>query len=140
MVDGYMTVGELAKLTGVAKSALRYWEGLGLIPAPARVSGQRRYAKAAVDLVGMILLLRDVGFSLGELRQLLGSQAGEAWRNLAQRKLADLDEQIAKAQAAKEALAHASYCPHDDITTCRNFANAVAGRLAGQPLEEAHPH
>jgi DNA-binding transcriptional MerR regulator len=142
MSDRDLTIGELAKRTGVATSALRYYEELGLMPAPVRVSGQRRYPTSAVGLVGVILLLRDVGFSLGESKAFLGSrpQAVDSWRGLTQRKLASLDEQIAKAQTAKEALTHALHCPHDDITTCPNFTSMVAARLAGQPLEEAHPH
>src|ERR671913_1796917 len=93
-----LTVGELARRTGVATSALRYWEELGLMPAPARISGQRRYPESAVGLVGVILLLRDVGFSLRESKAFLASrtQAVEGWRRLAQRKLAHLDEQIVK--------------------------------------------
>jgi DNA-binding transcriptional MerR regulator len=51
MVDGHLTIGELAKRTGVATSALRYYEKLGLLPAPVRVSGQRRYPESAVGLV-----------------------------------------------------------------------------------------
>jgi DNA-binding transcriptional MerR regulator len=142
MVEQHLTIGELAKSTGVATSALRYYEELGLIPAPVRVSGQRRYPASAVGLVGVILLLRDVGFSLREAKAFLASrtQAVDGWRKLAQRKLVDLDEQIAKAETAKEAIAHALHCPHDDIIACRNFASVIAARLAGQPLEEAHPH
>jgi DNA-binding transcriptional MerR regulator len=141
MSDRDLTIGELAKRTGVATSALRYYEELGLLPAPGRVSGQRRYPESAVGLVGVILLLRDVGFTLRESKAFLGSrpQAVDGWRSLTHRKLADLDEQIAKAQTAKEALTHALHCSHDDITTCPNFTNLVAARLAGQPLEEAHP-
>jgi len=54
----------------------------------------------------VILVLRDVGFSLHESKALLASrtQAVEGWHSLAHRKLADLDEQIAKAQTAKEAI------------------------------------
>jgi DNA-binding transcriptional MerR regulator len=142
VTDRYLTIGALARRTGVATSALRYWEELGLMPAPARVSGQRRYPESAVGLVGVILLLRDVGFSLRESKAFLASrtQAVEGWRRLAQRKLAHLDEQIVKAETARKAITHALHCPHDDITTCRNFANVVAARLAGQPLEEAHQH
>jgi DNA-binding transcriptional MerR regulator len=142
MIDRYLTIGELAKRTGVATSALRYYEELGLIPAPVRVSGQRRYPKSAVGLVGVILLLRDVGFSLRESKAFLASrtQAVDGWRKLAQRKLANLDERVAKAQTAKEAITHALHCPHDDIAACPNFTNVIAARLAGQPLEEAHPH
>ena len=141
MGDRDLTIGELAKRTGVATSTLRYYEELGLMPAPVRVSGQRRYPNSAVGLVGMILLLRDVGFSLRESKALLASRTpADRWRGLAQRKLADLDQQIAKAQTAKEAITHALHCPYDDITTCPKSASIVAARLAGQPLQEAHPH
>ena len=141
MGDRDLTIGELAKRTGVATSALRYYEELGLMPAPVRVSGQRRYPNSAVGLVGMILLLRDVGFSLGESKAFLASRTqADSWRGLAQRKLADLDQQIAMAQTAKEAITHALHCPHDDITTCPTSSKVIAARLAGQPLEEAHPH
>jgi MerR family redox-sensitive transcriptional activator SoxR len=142
MADPQLTIGELAKRTGVATSALRYYEELGLIPAPGRVWGQRRYPESAVALVGVILLLRDVGFSLRESKALLAlrTQGVEGWRSLAHRKLADLDEQIAKAQTAKEVITHGLACPHDDFTTCPKGASILAARLAGQPLQEAHPH
>jgi DNA-binding transcriptional MerR regulator len=150
MADPHMTIGELARRTGVAPSALRYYEELGLMPAPVRIAGQRRYPESAVGLVGVILLLRDVGFSLRESKTFLASRsktflasrgnAVEGWRRLASRKLTELDEQIAKSQTAKRAITHALRCQHEDIATCPNFTSLVAARLAGRPLEEAHPH
>src|SRR5512132_1346800 len=134
MGDRQLTIGELAKRTGVATSALRYWEELGLLPAPARVAGQRRYPESAVGLVGLILLLREVGFSLGEQKALMASRAvalGD-WQRLARRKLAELHDHIAKAQTAREAIDHALPCPHDDVLECPNFASVVAARLTGQ--------
>jgi DNA-binding transcriptional MerR regulator len=142
MSDTLLTIGELACRTGVATSALRYYEELGLLPPSARISGQRRYPESAVGLVGIILLLRDVGFSLAEQKVFMASHAValDEWRRLARRKLAQLDEQIAKAQVAREAITHALRCPHEDIVQCPKFASVVATRLAGQPLHEAHPH
>ena len=142
MVDRYLTIGELARRTGVATSALRYYEELGLLPAPVRVSGQRRYPQSAVGLVGVILLLRDVGFSLRESKAFLAARtpAVDRWHRLAHDKLADLEEQIAKAQTAKQAITHALHCPHDDLTTCPTFTNVLTARLAGHPLAQAHPH
>src|SRR5215207_3081593 len=142
MSERLLTIGELAHRAGVAPSAVRYWEELGLLPAPARISGQRRYPESAVALVGVILLLRDVGFSLAEQKALLASRAvaRDEWRRLARRKRAELDDQIAKAQAARKAIDHALRCPHEDIRECPNFARIVAARLTGQPLHEAHPH
>jgi DNA-binding transcriptional MerR regulator len=139
-----LTIGELARTTGVATSALRYWEELGLLPAPTRVSGQRRYAKSAVDLVGEILILRDAGFTLRELKVIVTERTtGEdkVWRELAQRKLAELDERIAKAQAARTAIIHGLACPSPDgVRSCPNHARIVAARLTGLPLHEAHTH
>jgi DNA-binding transcriptional MerR regulator len=142
MSDRLLTISELAHRAGVATSALRYYEDLGLLPTPARISGQRRYPESAVGLVGIILLLRDVGFSLGEQKELMAARAiaPDDWHQLARRKLAELDDQIAKAQTAREAIEHALRCPHDDIFQCPNFASSIAARLAGQPLHQAHPH
>jgi len=141
MPDQLLTIGELARRTGVATSALRYWEELGVMPAPARVSGERRYPPSAVEDVGIILLLRDVGFSLRELKALVASRlAGDSWWQLAQRKLAELEAHIAKAQAARDAIEHALHCPHEDILQCPNFISVISARLAGAPLQEAHPH
>lgn len=139
MSDQPLTIGELARRTGVATSALRYWDELGVMPAPARVSGERRYPPSAVQDVGTILLLRDVGFSLRELKALIASRPpANGWRQLAQRKLAELDAHIAKARAAREAIEHALRCPYDDIQECPNFASVTTARLAGAPIHEAH--
>jgi DNA-binding transcriptional MerR regulator len=135
-----LTIGELASRTGVATSALRYWEELGLLPAPARVSGQRRYPPSAVGQVGVVVLLREAGFTLREVEAFVASRvpAGDGWRELYQRKLTELDQRIARAQVARTAIAHGLACPHKDIFECSNFASAVAAVLSGCSLEEAH--
>ncbi len=114
MSDRLLTIGDLARRAGVATSALRYYEELGLLPSAARISGQRRYPESAVGLVGVILLLRDVGFSLAEQKALMASRAValDDWQRLARRK----------------------------ILECPNFASVIAARLTGQPLHQAHPH
>ena len=68
---GLLTIGELARRAGVTASALRYYEELGLLPAPARISGQRRYPESAARLVAAILLYSDAGFTLAEQKALL---------------------------------------------------------------------
>jgi DNA-binding transcriptional MerR regulator len=141
MSDPLLTIGELARRGGVAPSALRYWEALGLLPAPARIAGQRRYPESTVELVGIILLLGEVGFSLAEQKAFMASRAValDDWRRLARRKLIELDDQIAKAQTARQAIVHALACSYEDILQCPNFAAVLAGRLSGQPLHQAHP-
>ena len=137
---GLLTIGELARRAKVAASALRYYEELGLLPAPARISGQRRYPESAARLVGAILLYRDAGFTLAEQKALLASRtrASGEWKRLVRRKLAELDEQIARAQAARDAIRHGLRCPHEEITQCPHFNAGITARLAGQPLSRSH--
>jgi len=134
VIDGTLTIGELAGCTGVAPSALRYYEEIGLLAPVARVSGQRRYVPEAESVVGTILFFADVGFTLAEIKQLMEARSvtPQSWRELARRKLAELDERIAEARAARVAVEHAVACPHDDIVTCPKFQAAVRRRLDGQ--------
>lgn len=140
MADDTLTIGELSQRTGAAPSALRYYEEIGVLEPPARVSGQRRYDPEAVGAVGAVLFLADVGFTLAEIEQLMAarSTSPQSWRDLARRKLVELDERIAEAQAARVAVEHALACPHEDIVTCPNFQQIVRLRLAGEPLEGIH--
>jgi DNA-binding transcriptional MerR regulator len=137
---GLLTIGELARRAGVSTSALRYYEEVGLLPAPARISGQRRYPESAARVVGTILLYSDAGFTLAEQKVLMASREGARgeWDRLARRKLAELDEQIARAEAAREAIEHGLRCPHEDITRCPSFDAGVTARLDGRPLAQSH--
>jgi DNA-binding transcriptional MerR regulator len=138
--DQLLTIGELGRRTGVATSALRYYEELGLLRPAGRVSGHRRFTNSAVVHVGIILFLRDAGFSLAEIKQFVSAppRSRGGWRALAERKAAELDALIAQATLARTALEHALACRHPDITTCPNFSAVVMGRLAGESLDQAH--
>ncbi|MET0883375.1 MAG: MerR family transcriptional regulator, partial [Acidimicrobiales bacterium] len=98
-----LTIGEVAEQAGVATSALRYYDELGLLPPASRVSGQRRYRPEAVARVGVILLLTDVGFTLAEVGMLLASRAEspQAWHALAEAKVDELRRAEASAQLAR---------------------------------------
>jgi DNA-binding transcriptional MerR regulator len=137
---GLLAIGELARRAGVTTSALRYYEELGLLPASVRISGQRRYPESAARLVAAILLFSDAGFTLAEQKALLAARASTPGdrRQLMQRKLAELDEQIARAQAAREAISHGLRCPQEDITQCPNFNAGISARLAGRSLSQSH--
>ena len=135
-----LTIGELATRTGAATSALRYYEDLGLLFPARRVSDRRRYDESAVDLVGVIKFLQEVGFSLREIKRLVGTRStAPVWRDLAERKLGELDATIARATAAKIAIEHALSCPRENVLECPNFWHVVRGFLGGKSLEDAHP-
>src|SRR5262249_3585651 len=106
-------IGELARQTGLAASALRYYEELGLLPAPMRKSGRRLYGDEALDRIAFIQFARACGFRLDEIAVLLakGSDKVSArWRKLGARKLAELDAMIANAEGMKRYLATAMAC------------------------------
>ena len=140
MADDLLTIGELAARTGVTTSALRYYEELGVVRPAARDSVGRRYKPSAVELVGIVLLLQEVGFTLREIGRLVGARTStELWRDLARQKLVDLDRQITKAQAARHAIDHALDCPRENILDCPTFSAVVGAVLEGKTLAEAHP-
>jgi DNA-binding transcriptional MerR regulator len=142
MSEEILMIGEVAALTGVAVSALRYYEEIGLMPRVTRVSGQRRYPLSAVKAVGVILLLQEVGFTLREAKILVSSRPPSLSRSrdLARQKIADIDERIVKAKAARSALEHSLRCRHTSLLDCPEFSAAVEARLAGTPIETHHPH
>jgi MerR family redox-sensitive transcriptional activator SoxR len=119
-----MQIGELARQTGIAASALRYYEDLGLLPAPSRKSGRRDYTDAALDRIAFIQFARACGFRLDEIAVLLGNgrdKVSARWRKLATAKMAELDALIANAQGMKQYLG--------EVMACNCIAADECGRL-----------
>jgi DNA-binding transcriptional MerR regulator len=74
--DPGLTIGELAMSTGVKVQTIRYYETIDLLPAPDRTEGnQRRYDEHAVDTLRFIRHARDLGFEIGQIRDLLALAA-----------------------------------------------------------------
>jgi MerR family redox-sensitive transcriptional activator SoxR len=91
-----MTISEAARQTGLQSSAIRYYEQIGLLPAAARVNGQRRYDTSILYRLAIIQRARQLGFTLEEIRLLFFgfrgvTPASQRWRTLNQKKLAELD-------------------------------------------------
>jgi MerR family redox-sensitive transcriptional activator SoxR len=112
-----LTIGEVAEATGVPTSTLRYYEKLGIIPPPQRSSGQRRYHPEVLQIMAVIQLGKDVGFSLPEIKELLygfpeDMKPSERWKRLAQRKIAEIDEIIASAVDMKRLLESGIECEY----------------------------
>jgi DNA-binding transcriptional MerR regulator len=135
-----LSIGELAERTGVATTALRYYDDLGLIRPAGRESGQRRYREAAVREVGVLLFLREVGFSLAEVAELVGTAGRQpiGWEGLIDRKLAELGAQEHRLRVARTALEHARQCPEGHPSRCPRFWSIIEARAQGVPLEDSH--
>ena len=129
--DGLVPIGEMARRTGVAASALRYYERLGLLSPAARAGQRRLYQELTAERVALIRLYQDAGFTLAEIGRLLAatSRGRRTWGQLAEAKVVELDARIVDAQQAKRLIEHALKCPHDDLLTCPNFRSALDAHL-----------
>jgi MerR family transcriptional regulator, redox-sensitive transcriptional activator SoxR len=104
-----LTIGEVARRTGVRTSALRYYEEAGILPPPRRVNGRRRYEPVALRMVEVLRFAQQAGFTLEEIRTLFHGFGAdvplrERWEALAEAKLRELDAMIARAGQMKRAI------------------------------------
>lgn len=106
-----LLIGDVAKRTGVSAPTIRYYEGLGLLPSPARSgAGYRRYSDATVEELLFIRKAQALGFSLDEISEILQlSRSGKApcahVLSLTRRHLVAVDERIRQLRAFRRQLA-----------------------------------
>jgi MerR family mercuric resistance operon transcriptional regulator len=103
------TIGGLAKAAGVGVETVRYYQRRGLLPEPARPPGEvRRYGNEELRRLRFIRAAQAAGFTLAEIKELLDLDAADdrrRARELAQARVAALDEKIAELRKARQALA-----------------------------------
>ena len=136
MREELLTIGEVAARAGINTSHIRYYERVGVLPEPERVSGQRRYGADVLRRLAIVDVAQRAGFTLEEIRDLTGDHghAGERIRALADRKLPDVDALIERAQAVRRWLEVASACNCDSVDVCALFADPRLAPPAG-PLD-----
>lgn len=118
-----MSIGTVARRSGVRPSAIRYYESIGLLPQVPRVGGWRQYGSDAVDYVRVIRSAQELGFALEEIRTLLygypeNTAPTERWRELALRKLPEIDDLIRRATAMRRLLEAGLSCDCIRIEDC----------------------
>jgi MerR family redox-sensitive transcriptional activator SoxR len=126
-----MTIGEVASRTGLRASAIRYYEGLGLLPRPSRRAGRRVYDTSIVERLAVIELAKTSGFALKEIRALLARTGGQApataWRELASAKGPEIDAQMQRLVLMKDILVKLKRCSCATLEECgRAFIEARA--------------
>ena len=123
-----LAIGEVAERAGMSTSRIRYYEARGLLPVPERTAGKRRYDEEVFRRLAIIDAAQRVGFTLEEIRDLLGSReepAHERLRQLAVLKLPELDDLIARATSVRRVLKICSKCNCESIDVCRMFDERV---------------
>ena len=115
-----MNIGAAASASGVSAKMIRHYESVGLFPGTKRTeSGYRQYGDKEVNTLRFIRHSRDLGFSIEQIRELLG-----LWQNrrrpsrqvklLAQAHVQELERKLQDLQAMKATLEHLVHCCHGD--------------------------
>ncbi len=104
-----LAIGQIATASGIAASAIRYYESIGVLPIPRRRNGRRVYDETVLELLRAIQVAKAAGFSVKELRILFrgvakGASLSKMWKALAQEKLVAMDELIDRANEMKYVL------------------------------------
>jgi MerR family redox-sensitive transcriptional activator SoxR len=118
-----MKIGQLATRAGVNASAIRYYEKMGLLAAPHRVGGQRRYPTDALDRILLIRFAGEMGFSLGEIKLFLHGlrenvPVGPRWKKLAHRKIREVEENVKRSLLLKSLLENLLHCRCASLQMC----------------------
>lgn len=119
-----MRIGEAARRAGVRVSLIRYYEQIGLLPQPERVSGQRRYDATVLRHLAVIDVAQRAGMSLEEIRELIehgNDPMSTRLRGLAERRIIEIDALIERAHRVKRWLHEAADCRCERIDDCVLF-------------------
>lgn len=114
------TIGAAAKASGISRKMIRYYEQIGLLPAPSRnESGYRYYSAAAIEQLCFIKQARELGFSLPRIQQLLS-----LWQNsqrhsadvkaIAEQYIEELEQSIEQLQSMRQKLLSLTEQCHGD--------------------------
>lgn len=115
-----MNIGQAAKATGVSAKMIRHYESVGLFPEARRTeAGYRQYADKELGTLRFIHSARDLGFSIEQIRALLGlwqdqRRPSREVKALAQAHIDELDAKLRDMQAMKATLEHLVHCCHGD--------------------------
>jgi len=134
-----LTIGEVARRSGVAASALRYYDELGLIRSERSGSGHRRYPRGALRRIAFIVFAQRVGLSLEEIGHELDRlpsdhvPTGRDWSRLSRAWTSRIDERIAELERLKSGLTQCIGCGCLSLERCRlsNPGDRVARRGPG---------
>jgi MerR family redox-sensitive transcriptional activator SoxR len=128
--DDDMTIGEVGLRAGVATSAIRFYERIGLLAPDRRRRGHRRFSQDTLRRLVFIGMLQDAGFSLDEIAGILGAHRAAEWKRIARGRLADLDARIERLQGARAYLEGALQCRDDHpATDCDVMGREIDRRL-----------
>lgn len=121
-----LDIGEVARRTGLAPSALRFYERKNLVSPAARTGLRRAYTPDVLQTLALIIAARAAGFTLAEISKLLAARPDDhVLRERLAAKADELDRRVTQLTAMRDSLRHATACRHDPLTACPNFLSAI---------------
>lgn len=136
-MDEHLTIGQVSQRTGVATSALRFYEERNLIASERTEGNQRRYQRSVLRTVSVIKAAQEVGLSLKEISRALDSlpegrtPTKSDWAKLATGWRSDLDARIAELEALRNDLGDCIGCGCLSLTACALFNPQDQAAAAG---------
>ena len=124
MADERLLIGEVAAEAGRRKSAIRYYESLGLLAEPERRSGQRLYERSVLRRLAVIEIAQRAGLSLSEIDALLeagNEPMSSRLREIASAKLPEVEALVERGEAMRAWLKAAETCSCEAIDDCALF-------------------
>lgn len=125
-MNNYLTIGQLAAAMATKVETIRFYEKVGLLPAPARTAGNyRAYDQSHLNRLSFIRRSRDLGFSVDQVRALLGladdrDRSCEAIDIIAKEHLSDIDRKITDLHALRRELdSMITQCSCGTVADCR---------------------
>lgn len=116
LMESVLTIGEVSKRSGVASSALRFYEEKGLITSQRAGSGHRRYHRSVLRRIAFIVFAQRIGLSLGEIGEELGklpegrTPTPDDWQELSSKWLQRIDQRAAELQRLRAGLTECIGC------------------------------
>ena len=127
-----LDISQLAKRSGVPASTLRYYEEQGLLRSIGRRGLRRVFGASAMDRLALIALGAAAGFSLAEIRRMIGSDGRpRVDRGILASKAGEVDLAIRRLVATRDALRHAAACPAPSHLECPTFRRLMKAALSG---------
>jgi len=125
-----MSIGQVARICGLAPSAIRYYEKAGLLPRPVRVSSQRRYDAQLLGQLRLLQVAREAGFTIAETRTFVSGFSATTppavrWHSLARRKLVEIETRMGQLQRMKTLLESSFHCHCLSIEDCARLIGAA---------------
>jgi DNA-binding transcriptional MerR regulator len=134
-----MPIGQVADHFGLPTHVLRHWESVGLL-SPARVEGgRRRYSRDDLVRVASIVLLKQAGMSLPDIRAFLAAIHTTARKDVLRRNHRMLQARMAALRSAVDFLEAGLNCAHEDIVTCPNYRAHLSELLDREPPAPDEP-